>query len=283
MWLLIQVNFLIVLKKRETDRNGLFAWLNACFALSLFKKIDAGSDCPRQRNASPGGISDLRCAARQAASALAGKRLSNFLQISVDEVERSFYLYHMNKTPGTTREKILTTAEQLIYQNGIHATGMDLLVKTSGVARKSIYRYFATKDDVAAAALNARDERWMQWFRRESDKGDTPQARILNMFSVLKSWFESDGFRGCAFINTAGEVGDPDDPVRQIAKRHKQKLLDYTLELTTQLNIQQPAALARQLLILMEGAITLAYVMGDNSAADNARDVAKLLLEQAPA
>ena len=89
-----------------------------------------------------------------------------FLQISVDEVERSFYLYHMNKTPGTTREKILTTAEQLIYQNGIHATGMDLLVKTSGVARKSIYRYFATKDDVAAAALNARDERWMQWFRR---------------------------------------------------------------------------------------------------------------------
>ena len=206
-----------------------------------------------------------------------------FLQISIDEVERSFYFYHMNKTPGTTREKILTTAEQLIYQNGIHATGMDLLVKTSGVARKSIYRYFATKDDVAAAALNARDERWMQWFRTESDKGDTPQARILNMFSVLKSWFESDGFRGCAFINTAGEVGDPDDPVRQIAKRHKQKLLDYTLELTTQLNIEQPAALARQLLILLEGAITLAYVMGDNSAADNARDVAKLLLEQAPA
>jgi|GEM_PF-32224 len=283
MWLLIQVNFLIVLKKRETDRNGLFAWLNACFALSLFKKIDAGSDCTRQRNASPGGISDLRCAARQAASALAGKRLSNFLQISVDQVERSFYLYRMNKTPGTTREKILTTAEQLIYQNGIHATGMDLLVKTSGVARKSIYRYFATKDDVAAAALNARDERWIHWFRTESDKGDTPQARILNMFSALKSWFESDGFRGCAFINTAGEVGDPDDPVRQIAKRHKQKLLDYTLELTTQLNIEQPAALARQLLILMEGAITLAYVMGDNSAADSAREVAKLLLEQAAA
>ncbi len=199
----------------------------------------------------------------------------------IDEVERSFYLCHMNKKTTDTREKILSSAEQLIYQNGIHATGMDLLVKTSGVARKSIYRYFATKDDVAAAALNERDERWMHWFRTESDKGDTPQDRILNMFTVLRGWFESEGFRGCAFINTAGEVGDPDDPVRQIAKLHKQKLLDYTLELTEQLNIEQPAALARQLLILMEGAITMSYVMGDCSAADSAQDVAKLLLEQA--
>lgn len=199
----------------------------------------------------------------------------------IDEVERSFYLCHMNKKTTDTREKILSTAEQLIYQNGIHATGMDLLVKTSGVARKSIYRYFATKDDVAAAALNERDERWMHWFRTESDKGETPSDRILNMFTVLRGWFESDGFRGCAFINTAGEVGDPDDPVRQIAKRHKQQLLEYTLELTEQLNIEQPAALARQLLILMEGAITMSYVMGDSSAADSAKDVAKLLLEQA--
>lgn len=189
----------------------------------------------------------------------------------------------MNKKPTDTREKILTTAEQLIYQNGIHAMGMDLLVKTSGVARKSIYRHFSNKEDVASAALNGRDERWMQWFRTESDKGETPQDRILNMFTVLKSWFESEGFRGCAFINTAGEVGDPDDPVRLIAKVHKQKLLDYALELSGQLNTGHTEELARQLLILMEGAITVTYVMGDRDAADNARDVAKVLLERVSA
>jgi len=198
----------------------------------------------------------------------------------LDEVERSFYIEGMNKKPTDTREKILSTAEQLIYQNGIHAMGMDLLVKTSGVARKSIYRHFANKEDVASAALNERDERWMHWFRTESDKGETPQERILNMFTVLKSWFESDGFRGCAFINTAGEVGDPDDPVRQIAKMHKQKLLDYALELSQQLNAEHPDVLARQLLILIEGAITMSYVMGERSAADDARDVAKALLER---
>jgi AcrR family transcriptional regulator len=187
----------------------------------------------------------------------------------------------MNTPTTETREKILATAERLIYENGIHATGMDLLVKTSGVARKSIYRYFATKDEVAAAALNARDVRWMNWFRTESDKAETPQARILNMFTVLKGWFESEGFHGCAFINTAGEVGDPHDPIRLIAKLHKQKLLDYARELCEQLDIEQPAALATRLLVLMEGAITMARVMGDYSAADSARDVAQLLLKQA--
>lgn len=186
----------------------------------------------------------------------------------------------MNTSTTNTREKILATAEQLIYQNGIQATGMDLLVKTSGVARKSIYRYFATKDDVAAAALNARDVRWMDWFRTESDKADTPQARILKMFDVLKGWFESDGFRGCAFINTAGEIGDPQDPIRLIARLHKQKLLDYMLELCEQLGIADPQVLAKQLLILVDGAITVARVMGDYSAAESARAVAQSMLEQ---
>ena len=188
----------------------------------------------------------------------------------------------MNKTSTTAvQDKILQTAEQLIYTNGIHAMGMDLLVRTSGVARKSIYRYYATKEDVAVNALSARDVRWMNWFRTETDKATSPEARILEMFTVLKGWFESEGFRGCAFINTAGEIGDAEDPIRQLAKIHKQKLFDYTLELSLQLNIEQPEALAKQLLILIDGAITLALVMGDHSAADSARDMAQLLMKSA--
>lgn len=185
----------------------------------------------------------------------------------------------MNKTSTTAvQDKILQTAEQLIYTNGIHAMGMDLLVRTSGVARKSIYRYYATKEDVAVNALSARDVRWMHWFRTETDKATSPEAGILEMFTVLKGWFESEGFRGCAFINTAGEIGDAEDPIRQLAKAHKQKLFDYALELCQQLNIEQPDVLAKQLLILIDGAITLALVMGDHNAADSARDMAQLLL-----
>ena len=177
-----------------------------------------------------------------------------------------------------TRDIILDVAEKLIYKSGIAATGMDLLVKTAGVSRKSVYRYFANKDELILAALARRDERWMHWFSTEVDKAPTPAARLYNLFTVLKGWFDSDGFRGCAFINTSGETGDPQDPVRQLAKLHKQKLLDYVTRLCTEQGVENPEALARQLLILIDGAITVALVMGDHSAADHAQDMLNVLL-----
>ncbi|AKK00098.1 TetR family transcriptional regulator [Pseudomonas sp. Cab53] len=182
-------------------------------------------------------------------------------------------------TSSETRDIILDVAEKLIYKSGIAATGMDLLVKTAGVSRKSIYRYFANKDDLIVAALKRRDERWMHWFSSEVDKAPTPAARLLNLFTVLKGWFDSEGFRGCAFINTSGETGDPEDPVRQLAKLHKQKLLDYVTRLCVDQGVENPDALARQLLILIDGAITVALVMGDHGAADQARDMLGSLLK----
>ncbi|MEZ1318296.1 TetR/AcrR family transcriptional regulator [Pseudomonas fluorescens] len=186
----------------------------------------------------------------------------------------------MNVITNTeTRDIILDVTEKLIYKSGIAATGMDLLVKTAGVSRKSIYRYFANKDELVVAALQRRDERWMHWYRTSVDQAPTPADRLLNLFTVLGTWFASEGFRGCAFINTSGETGDPQDPVRLLAKEHKQKLLDYVCELCTEQGATDPPTLARQLLILIEGAITVALVMGDHSAADNAQCVARKLLD----
>ncbi|MDI2590292.1 TetR/AcrR family transcriptional regulator [Pseudomonas sp. 681] len=186
----------------------------------------------------------------------------------------------MNEITTTeTRDIILDVTEKLIYKSGIAATGMDLLVKTAGVSRKSVYRYFANKEELVVAALQRRDVRWMQWFKSEVDKASSPADRLLNLFTVLKTWFASDGFRGCAFINTSGETGDPQDPVRLVAKEHKQKLLDYVCELCTEHGAEDPQALARQLLILIDGAITVALLMGDHGAADNAQYMARKLLD----
>jgi AcrR family transcriptional regulator len=182
-------------------------------------------------------------------------------------------------TSNDTRDIILDVTEKLIYKSGIAATGMDLLVKTAGVSRKSIYRYFANKEELTVAALQRRDLRWMNWFRTAVDQAETPAERLLNLFTVLKEWFDSEGFRGCAFINTSGETGDPQDPVRRVAKDHKQKLLDYVRELCTDYGAADPETLARQLLILIDGAITVALVMGDHSAADNAQCMARKLLD----
>lgn len=178
-----------------------------------------------------------------------------------------------------TRDIILDVTEKLIYKHGIAATGMDLLVKTAGVSRKSIYRYFKNKDDLILAALGRRDERWMHWFSTQVDKAPTPAARLLNLFTVLKGWFDSEGFRGCAFINTSGETGDSNDPVRQLAKAHKQKLLEYVTRLCIEHGAPNPQLLAGQLLILIDGAITVALVMNDHRAAEQAQQVLRCLID----
>lgn len=192
--------------------------------------------------------------------------------------DRSTVSHMNNLSSSETRDIILDVTEKLIYRYGIAATGMDLLVKTAGVSRKSIYRYFANKDELVLAALQRRDERWMLWLRTEVERSDSSGERLLAVFSALKAWFGSADFRGCAFINTSGETGDTQNPVRLLAKAHKQKLFEYALELCKAHGIPEPEQQAAQLLILIDGAITVALVMGDSTAADQAQSMARTVL-----
>jgi AcrR family transcriptional regulator len=177
-----------------------------------------------------------------------------------------------------TKKKLLDATERLIYAGGICATGMDLIVKTSGVARKSIYRYFGTKDELVAEALRERDKRWMRWFIEESSRADTPAGRLLATFDALEQWFFTPDYRGCAFINAAGEIGDASDPIRAVAKEHKIKLRDFLQQLAEEYGADDPDELASEFLILIDGAITVALVTGEKEAARKAQHIARKLL-----
>jgi AcrR family transcriptional regulator len=184
------------------------------------------------------------------------------------------------------RERLLEAAEALIYAGGIHATGVDAIVRAAGAARKSFYTYFESKDALVAAALTRRDERWMRWFIDGTLKrGRTPRTRLLAMFDVLREWFASEGFHGCAFLNAAGETASPDDPVREVARMHKARLLGFVAEqcdvwrLANGADSRVAARLARQWLILIDGAIGVALVSGDADAALDARAAGSLMLD----
>lgn len=184
------------------------------------------------------------------------------------------------------RERLLEAAEALIYAGGIHATGVDAIVRAAGAARKSFYTYFESKDALVAAALTRRDERWMRWFVEGTLKrGRTPRTRLLAMFDVLREWFASDGFHGCAFLNAAGETASPDDPVREVARMHKARLLAFVVEqcdawsVASGVDRRVVARLARQWLILIDGAIGVALVSGEVDAAVDARAAGQLLLD----
>ena len=195
------------------------------------------------------------------------------------------------------RERLLDAAEALIYAGGIHATGVDAIVRQSGTARKSFYTHFGSKDALVAAALERRDERWMNWFAGNTlARGTTPRARLIGMFDVLREWFLSDDFHGCAFLNAAGEIGAADDPIRVVAREHKARLLRFVREVCDDYvastgpavtarkkqnnqHTARAARLSRQWLILIDGAIGVALVSGDADAALDARAAAGQLLD----
>jgi AcrR family transcriptional regulator len=187
--------------------------------------------------------------------------------------------------PISARDRLLDAAEALIYAGGIHATGVDAIVKQSGTARKSFYTHFGSKDALVAAALERRDERWMNWFIAGTlRQGETAGKRLVGMFDVLREWFTSDDFHGCAFLNASGEIASAEDPIRIVAREHKARVLSFVRAQCDEFAVESgmdgscAERLSRQWLILLDGAIAVALVSGEADAALDARAAAQALL-----
>ncbi|WP_067831654.1 TetR/AcrR family transcriptional regulator [Actinomadura kijaniata] len=183
--------------------------------------------------------------------------------------------------PTRARDRLLQAAEELFYAEGIRGVGVERLLAASGVGRASFYRHFAGKDDLVAAVLRERDERW----RRELDaevaaRGGHPLA----VFDVMAGRFGREDFHGCSFVNAMAETGDRDHPVYALAEEHKRAVADFFGRLLADSGHPADGAgreeLAQRLVLLLDGAIVTA--LRDRSArpALRARAIAELLLAQ---
>ena len=129
----------------------------------------------------------------------------------------------------SARDRILLTAHDLFYREGIRATGVDRLIRDAGVTKVTFYRHFPSKDDLILAFLAFRHERWIAWFSdalaRHQDR-QSPSERsggpLEPVIDALEEWFREPDFRGCAFINAVAEVGSALPVALDIASSHKQ-------------------------------------------------------------
>lgn len=120
------------------------------------------------------------------------------------------------------RERMLLTAHELFYRDGIRATGIDRVIAQSGVTKVTFYRHFPSKNDLILAFLEYRHQRWMAWF---TDALQRHGGAVTALVPALKEWFGADNFRGCAFINSVGELGPSLPGVVEIAQRHKNDMV----------------------------------------------------------
>lgn len=154
---------------------------------------------------------------------------------------------------ASAKERILQTAHDLFYLEGIRATGIDRVIAESGVTKVTLYRHYPSKNALILAFLDYRHERWMTWFDGALRRfGDNAAALVPTM----AEWFEHPQFRGCAFINTVAEIGPALPEAMEKSREHKRQMQTRIAELLPDDGARE--ARAQALAVLVDGAIVRA-------------------------
>ncbi|MBV9143757.1 MAG: TetR/AcrR family transcriptional regulator [Pseudonocardiales bacterium] len=182
---------------------------------------------------------------------------------------------------GSGRERVVQAAYHLFSRHGTRAVGVDAVIGAAGVAKMTLYRNFASKEELILAFLQRRETLWTHgWVQAESQRrGNTPAQRLLAIFEIFNEWFARPDFEGCSFITALLEVTHRDSPVRQASVQHLANIRSYLGELAAQAGVADPDSFARQWHILMKGSI-IAAAEGDTHAAARARELGVLLLKR---
>jgi AcrR family transcriptional regulator len=159
------------------------------------------------------------------------------------------------------RARILLTAHDLFYRQGIRSTGIDTVITRAAVTKVTFYRHFKSKNELIVAYLEYRHERWMSWFTAALQRhGGTLQALVPTM----AEWFRSPEYRGCAFINGVSEIAPALPQVTEITRRHKAEMQQAIAALLP--DVRRRQTVARSLALVIDGSIVRAQFCCDPEA-----------------
>ncbi|MDU6537994.1 helix-turn-helix domain-containing protein [Mixta calida] len=185
---------------------------------------------------------------------------------------------------STAQEKLLNAARVLFYEHGINATGIDAIIKRAGVAKKSLYNNFASKDELVATYLTLRHQEWLALYEKRLQTASTPREKVLAVFKAYEDHAEyayEHGFRGCGLLNAAAELPAA-APGRQAVRRHKEEveaiLLGHLLTLLDG-NAKRARLMARHFAFLLEGSISRAGLEGNGGCVRQAEMMAAQMME----
>jgi AcrR family transcriptional regulator len=178
------------------------------------------------------------------------------------------------------KARILDAADDLFYNEGIHAVGIDRVIARAGVAKGSLYYSFAGKDDLVREYLANRHGMWAERITAGIEEHTDPRDRILAVFDVLGALFAQPDYRGCAFVNATAEATQDSVEVRA-ASVFRAWVHDLFLGLTTEAGATDPKQLAQPLVLLYDGAVATSQMDNAPEAARTARHTAELVLDDA--
>ncbi|WP_028228065.1 TetR/AcrR family transcriptional regulator [Paraburkholderia ferrariae] len=161
------------------------------------------------------------------------------------------------------QEHLLLAADELFYREGVRAVGVEAVVERAGVNKMSLYRQFSSKDDLVVAYLKRCDERFFDRLEASVAKHPgEPVKQLLQYFEDLAQRASAADYRGCPFVNVAAEFPDASHPARHSVAENKAKLIARLTTLAGQAQAADPAALADELALLIEGIYAASQTYG---------------------
>jgi len=174
------------------------------------------------------------------------------------------------------RQLLIDTALELFYQKGVNTIGINEILKVSGVAKKTLYNHFESKEALTIATLEQRHRLFIEWLTVKLAGANSDQDVIYRLFTALEDWISNSdpklgSFRGCFFINTAAEFSDQNCAISVYCREHKHHIRQVISQHMTNNN----SLLLDAICIMKEGVITSAYVGHDSTAAGKCIEILK--------
>jgi AcrR family transcriptional regulator len=185
-----------------------------------------------------------------------------------------------NAARPSARERLLASANELFYEDGVHTVGIDRVIEHAGVAKGSLYNTFGSKDELIRAYLEGRHASMERRFGCALERYDSPRDRLLGVFDVQAELFSEPGYRGCAFARASAE-SHPGDLVEQATADYRAWVRSLFTRLADEAGVPDAPGLASQLHMLYDGSGLAARMDHDPSAAVAARLAAAALLDAA--
>ncbi len=186
----------------------------------------------------------------------------------------------MTAESSHARQQILETASELFYQKGIQHVGINEVIAESGVAKRTLYRWFPSKDLLIEEVMKYRAGQWICWFETAvSERGNTPKERLLATFDVLGEWYASPNFRGCPFINAVLEIADASHKAHQVSINLRESIRQIIMRLAAEAGIKNPDFFSQQYLLLIGGASLMATIEQSPDGATFAQTALSVLID----
>jgi len=163
------------------------------------------------------------------------------------------------------RERLLATASDLFYAEGINSVGVDRIVSASNVTLATFYRHFPSKQDLVVSYLEGIHDVLVE---RAAAVAKRAQGRdlVAELGAEVVAELGQEGFRGCAFINAASEFEDPESPVRRVVADHRRWYFERVRQAFADAGHEHPNNPARHFVMLRDGAVTAGYLDSTTAA-----------------